>query len=306
MSEFHRMITYLYLYEGNHKTRNTGFAKIEKRDQQCLVEIHMKNTGYSQNDLPVYFYTQKGAEFPGVLLGHLALSRGSGDFKAALDSENLADSGLSLSSIKGIFLPLSDQTMFLSQWDDDVFIRSAFSPYDAAPPATSAIPEQADTSSLPSPEDLPDLHAAEAAPALEPSKEPEPVPSPDCDTAGKEHWAQKWQFLLENFPVMTPFESDSTVIGIRLELKDLRLLPQKFWYLGNNSFLLHGFFNYRHLLLGMKKDTDKTQWFLGIPGVFQNPERVMAALFGFPEFKCQKDSPDKNGAFGYWLRLLDL
>lgn len=304
MSEFHRMITYLYVYEGNHKAHNTGFAKIEKRDHQCLIEIHMKNTGYSQHDLPVYFYTQNGAGFPGILLGHLTLSRGAGDFKTVFDSENLEGSGFSLSDIKGIFLPLSEQIMFLSQWDDDVFVRSAFYAHIASDPAIE--PEPAATNSLPVPEEVPDLQAAEAAPVLEEPSESASEPASASQTADKEHWTQKWQFLLENFPVMTPFENDSTVMGIRLELKDLRLLPQKFWYLGNNSFLLHGFFNYRHLLLGMKKDAEKTQWFLGIPGVFQNPERVMAALFGFPEFKDQKTSENRNGAFGYWLRRLDL
>lgn len=315
MSEFHRMITYLYLYEGNNKTRNIGFAKIEKRDQQCLIEIHMKSTGYSQENLPVYFYTRKGTQFPGILLGHLSLIRGSGDFKAVLDSENLNASGFCLSDIKGLFLPLSNQIMFLSQWDDDVFIRSAFLEYgDADLSKTSETesksiplpPKQPDTNESPVPEDGPDLQAAEAAPALESFHESDTGHSPDLENTDKNCWEQKWQFLMENFPVMTPFESDSDVIGIRLELKDLRQLPQKFWYLGNNSFLLHGFFNYRHLLLGIKKDSKKPQWFLGIPGVFQNPERVMAALFGFPEFKGQKDTENKNGSFGYWLRLLDL
>ena len=74
---------------------------------------------------------------------------------------------------------------------------------------------------------------------------------------------------------------------VRIELKDLRELPRKYWYLGNNSFLLHGFFNYRYLVLG-KLEEDK--WFIGVPGIYQQQERVMAAIFGFPEFMTTDQS----------------
>lgn len=120
-----------------------------------------------------------------------------------------------------------------------------------------------------------------------------------------EDWALKWQFLLENYPVMTPFAGDENTLCIRMELKDLRLLPQKYWYLGNNSFLLHGFFNYRYLILGMTEQPEHKKWFIGVPGIFQNPERVMATLFGFPKFRNEKSAPINTGEFGYWYRFLD-
>ncbi|MCI9004998.1 MAG: hypothetical protein HFH39_07125 [Lachnospiraceae bacterium] len=120
-----------------------------------------------------------------------------------------------------------------------------------------------------------------------------------------EDWSMKWQMLLENYPVMTPFAGDEKTLCIRLELKDLRLLPQKYWYLGNNSFLLHGFFNYRYLILGMTEKSGQKKWFLGIPGIFQNPERVMATLFGFPGFRNEKSASINTGEFGYWYRYLE-
>ncbi len=74
MSEFHRMITYLYLYEHGTKRHNTGFAKIEKRDGQCLIEIHLKNTGHNIPSAPVYFYTKNGQKHPGILVGTIKTS----------------------------------------------------------------------------------------------------------------------------------------------------------------------------------------------------------------------------------------
>ncbi len=110
---------------------------------------------------------------------------------------------------------------------------------------------------------------------------------------------------MENYPVMTPFAGDDRTLCVRMELKDLRQLPKQFWYFGNNSFLLHGFFNYRYFILGMTEEFGIKKWFIGVPGVFQNPERVMAALFGFPEFRSEKDSPINTGEFGYWYRYLN-
>ena len=121
MSGFHRMITYLYLYEQGTKSRNIGFAKIERRDQRCLLEIHMKNTGCSLSPVPVFLYVPNGTQLAGILLGNFTLTRGSGDFKTVIDAENLKDSGYGLDDVKGIYVPLTEQMMSVSQWDDDEF-----------------------------------------------------------------------------------------------------------------------------------------------------------------------------------------
>ena len=126
MSEFHRMITYLYLYEQGVKSRNIGFAKVEKRDQRCALEVHMKNTGCSLSPVQVYFYIQKKQQLGGIFLGNFVLNRGSGEFKAVLDAENVKDSGYHLDDIKGIYIPLTERTMLVSQWDDDEFKRELF------------------------------------------------------------------------------------------------------------------------------------------------------------------------------------
>ncbi len=417
MSEFRRMITYLYLYEQGAKRHNVGFAKIEKRGKNCLIEIHMKNTGHSSPSIPVYFYARNNQRLPGILIGSMGLSRGNGDFKAVLEEEPFAGTIYSLEDIKGIFLPLSDQVMFVSQWDDSEFVREQFVDLakEAAAqkeagkggqqgkmagrrgsqqgalagrkngPETSgtspAVPTAADErknadgstglgnpgpdaaaasghsdidrelssgsdfggSASPAPHspdfggpaphslefggsvssphapvpDSPeqgspigpaDLEAAEAAPKRMPSgSSATPFPSqPEQEPeALPENWEQKWKFILENYPVMTPFAGDEDTICVRLELKDIRLLPRPYWYLGNNSFLLHGFFNYRYLILGAMEKSGKKRWFLGIPGIYQNPERVMATLFGFPEFRNEKSAPVNTGEFGYWFRYLN-
>lgn len=104
------------------------------------------------------------------------------------------------------------------------------------------------------------------------------------------------------YPRVYPFAGDKSVWGMQIQLKDLKTLPPEYQMLGNNSFLLHGFFAYGTLLLGYMEDTQ--QWFLGVPGIYQNQERVMAALFGFTEFRTCQECVQKTGEFGYWYRFL--
>ena len=88
-----------------------------------------------------------------------------------------------------------------------------------------------------------------------------------------------------------------------MDIKAIRSLPKRNWYLGNNSFLVHGFFNYHYLILGREMDGDKERWYLGVPGFYQQQERVMATIFGFPEF-----FNSQNGAepFGYWIHTVEI
>lgn len=120
-------------------------------------------------------------------------------------------------------------------------------------------------------------------------------------------WNAVWEELCREHKPAALFEEWDTQC-IQLELKDLRSLPKKYWYLGNNSFLLHGFFNYRYLVLGR---TAEERWFLGVPGVYQRQERVMAAIFGFPEFftagpggECREGREPVNH-FGCWVRYIE-
>ena len=91
-------------------------------------------------------------------------------------------------------------------------------------------------------------------------------------------------------------------VGIRIELKDLRDIPKEYWCLGNNSFLLHGFFNYQYLLFGRKGEDE---FFLGVPGIFQRQERVMAMIFGFGDFVVERENAEDEPVqeFGYWCHF---
>ncbi len=113
-----------------------------------------------------------------------------------------------------------------------------------------------------------------------------------------------WENLKQKMTLLHPFEGEN-ITCVHMELQDLRELPQKYWCLGNNSFLLHGFFNYRYLFFGEQVTPEGRELFLAVPGVYQKPEKVMAAIFGFPQFRTEKPCRQLEGTFGYWYRRMD-
>ena len=76
---------------------------------------------------------------------------------------------------------------------------------------------------------------------------------------------------------------------------------------GNNSFLLHGYYNYRYLILArLGKPGERGRYILGVPGHYGNNEKYMAAMFGFDRFVRSTRQPPRDSRFGYWYTDLNL
>lgn len=98
-----------------------------------------------------------------------------------------------------------------------------------------------------------------------------------------------------------PFADTEIVNCVMIKPCDIIRLQQDNWKVGRSSFLQHGFYQYRHLLLGMTCDGT---YILGVPGI-QNPqEKYMAEMFGFGWFK-ESRRYRCNKVFGYWCRELE-
>ena len=92
----------------------------------------------------------------------------------------------------------------------------------------------------------------------------------------------------------------------KIQRKDMVCLPRCEWRHANNSFLIHGYYNYHHLILTVRDDQLK----LGVPGVYHTQEEKAAESFGFPEFipaeeldlKLTDEEKNDREKFGYWCR----
>jgi hypothetical protein len=94
----------------------------------------------------------------------------------------------------------------------------------------------------------------------------------------------------------------------KIQRSDLSILPRKYWNIANNSFLMHGYHNYHHLML---VESNGHYW-LGVPGVYSPREARAAELFGFPQFTkshverltLSDDEKDDSEDFGHWCRYM--
>lgn len=108
----------------------------------------------------------------------------------------------------------------------------------------------------------------------------------------------KWEQILDTYDRIHPYGDER--LCVKLAPKDFLILSAKYQCLVNNSFLLHGYYNYRYVILGKEGD-----YYLGVPGIFYEREKMVALMFGFEAFECESGEA-KEGDFGYYLRKVEL
>ena len=329
MSEYRRFFSYIYTYEQNQKTSNTGFAKIEMRGPMTTIELHMRGAILPTPAASLYLFVRDNDAILGFPLGEVPFSGGNANRRFTLNQSELGESGYTISDVAGILLTANDQICFVSQWDEAPIGWEHFTVYkpeevstpepeETPAPQPEPEPERSSmeenviqSAELPQPQQrFPVFSSASPAPAAiafhkaqknnpsdgkasaEPiSHAPQPVPEGS--------WQETWQKLTASLPHMQPF-ANQNIRCVRAELKDLRLLPPSNWHLCNNSFLLHAFFTYRHLIFGEIPSAKDHKWFIGVPGIRYRQEHVLAAIFGFSDFLPEKESADADAPFGYW------
>lgn len=127
----------------------------------------------------------------------------------------------------------------------------------------------------------------------------------NIDPLGKAPWKERSEKplavkIFANYPRIYPFEDNEITRCVKLEPKDIGILPSDTWILSNNSFLLHGYYCYHHLIFAEIVDRYGCHYILGVPGIYHNRERFMARMFGFECFKSIRKRELKQGDFGYW------
>lgn len=92
----------------------------------------------------------------------------------------------------------------------------------------------------------------------------------------------------------------------KIKRQELAKFPRCEWRLANNHFLIHGYENYRHLVLIEEEQGCK----LGVPGIYHEKEAKAAEAFGFGEFLSVEnvdivltdEERHMEEPFGYWCR----
>ena len=144
--------------------------------------------------------------------------------------------------------------------------------------------------------------------AFQPGSQNQKQPQPDSSKESpKEDPAETlWDRLRVTYPKVTAFECADGCEILVIKPQDIGLLPRENWVYGNNSFLLHGYYNYRYLILArLGKPGERGRYILGVPGHYGNNEKSMAAMFGFDRFVRSTRQPPRDSRFGYWYTDLN-
>lgn len=112
-------------------------------------------------------------------------------------------------------------------------------------------------------------------------------------------FADKWEQLQHMYPQVHPFGDERMFLSITPG--DFVILGREYQKLVHNSFLLHGYYNYRHVILGRYPDEEGESYYLGVPGVYYEREKMAAEMFGFEAFEGKRE-PAQQGDFGYYMK----
>ena len=113
----------------------------------------------------------------------------------------------------------------------------------------------------------------------------------------------KWQQIWTIYPHIHPFQDEREYLSI--SPADFVLLTGDAYRAANNSFLLHGYYNYDHLILTKIERRGEVSYYIGVPGNYYEREKQVAIMFGFDSFECGTE-PAQAGDFGYYMMRTQL
>ena len=368
MAGYRRFIAYVYDYENGKKGSNCGFIKVEVKDQQCSVEVHLHCQGLPEDiGCKVYGFTRKDGLINGILLDNCETEKEVVECLITTDAMNMNSSGVSIGKMGGMIIVTDTGGFFGTEWDDQPIRPENFrelKPIPAAeknaqspdvpanetsknssasnmPNADLIIDRSSDMANSPAtatiqefsiPDEAadnaqtivynPNENNIEAAVPTVPSKNME-VSLPDNisentdtptytphDESEQESASPivsekiKSQASVTPKPAATfsPFSDGELAAAWKIHLNDLKRFPRHYCALRNNRFIQYGHYNFGHLLLGQRNNG---QYILGVPGGYNQQERFMANMFGFPYFKESNYVEIPKARGGYWYRLID-
>ena len=318
-----RFITYLYEYNNGRKQKNVGFARVDQRNDRVNMELHIRYYHNSRNVAKAYALVWN-KELLAVELGEVSLGNGQSDRRIEFASDNIMESGYHVDAMVGIAIVTEGQGYLASCWKDELAEEIAGGRYripEAGLQAAEEIVEpEVDAAPQVSAQHIPDVVARDV---VEPCAEVGEMSSSE-NTEGREPQISELQ--ISDIPKMLQIQENNTkVVYRKMELNEIRLLPRRNWRLCNNRFLIHGFFNYGYLVVKTEDAADGKNTYLGVPGIYEKPEMVVAAVFDFTNFQeipeavskaemaqevvmeeATKNHNPKEGTFGLWLTPLYL
>lgn len=268
-----RFIRYLYEYEQGRRIRNVGFVKVDQQEQECMLHIYGKGLRMDQDEtLGLYLFYEEEGNCVGIWQGEITNINPAVNYRLHYTEEDTGEVE-NFSKIRGVVLRNHGNRKYAAVWDD-------------------------------MPADVEHMKIWEKKEELEPVGEPKEEVTPE-ESEGIEEGLQPCEIQEEEEASIE--KNVGRCHARKIQRKELSRLPRCEWRLSNNQFLLHGYYNYHHLVF----IEEEQMVYLGVPGIFHEEEAKAAGVFGFPRFvplnetdlelseeECEEDQ------FGYWCRQI--
>lgn len=312
---YEKKIVYLSLYQNGIKKASAGFAKLSRERDGYLLDIHIKSgTGIRDGKYTICVVGRSRE----IDWGEITLQSGRTDEKRQFyvrdDFVRFGEEEFDENDLYGILIHLDAYQWIAGYWREADGLSMPIKRSDLCAADEKVINERiADentTREVPVDESERNGEADYKYIAEEQRENGQSV----CGNGeiGKKIEISpelasddKWEQLLRCYKKVHPFGDERVFLSI--EPKDFIILQAPYQRLVNNSFLLHGFYNYRHMILGPDKeigDGDGICFYLGVPGTYFEREKMVAIMFGFEGFEC--DGAVEVGKFGYYMRKVEL
>lgn len=265
-----QFIRYLYEYDGEKRVRNIGFVKVDKQEKECTIQIRGNGMEASKGQkIEVLVFYRKGEDYIWVSQGKIACENANAHFILRFEAEDMG-SDEAFAKLYGVLLKSESNRIYGAVWDDSVIPNQHMMTIDEWESKQNSVVEETETE--------------------EPESESEETETEEAEIEPEDY-----------------IEKNSRRYE-KISRKDLARLPRKEWRLANNSFLLHGFYNYHHLLY---IEEGENCW-IGVPGIYHEKEQAAARAFGFPQFhRITEGTLELSGEetnliedFGYWCRAV--
>lgn len=314
---YDRKIKYVHMYENGEKVQNVGYVKLEAVEDRVNGYIHIAGLRHTGQEECMVMAKGKEAE---SVWGTICLEQGKGNLdRKGLLREQVAE-GISYDELREICITISAGVVLRC------IIQEICEEEKEEIPG-KVLEEMVNENTEGSAENLEEFSEAEllreafvqerrmleaSAGQMETESEEytdEPMPTrgnPQIIQPEKEEQimaTDKWQQLWTLYPHMKPFEDGREYLVIKP--RDFVVLQNKYYTLSANSFLLHGYYNYEHLILCRETKKDGERFYIGVPGNFYEKEKQVALLFGFESFEGKRE-PAGNGDFGYYMVRVEI
>lgn len=316
MHPYRRIISYLYKYDQGQKGDNTGYIRVETRQEGVRLHLHIKDLRMmDEKRLQIYFYIHKKERMKLIYVDELLCVRGICEYKSQVEPDF---SGAQFDDIDGVVFLEGGHLIYGSCWDEREIEEEKLwfgkSEEENAASLETEVPGTENAASLetkvPGTENavsletkVPETENLNAYEAKENAREENgAVEGSDLHTSEIPEPTDASEFF-SSFPEITLAGSYHLIRAVRIQLDDLSLLQHTDWKLADNAFLKQAYEAEEHLMVGrIQMPNQKNVWVLGVPGCYDNREKYLAGIFGFSDYIPQKESEYKTGGKGYWIR----